>query len=208
MTRDKPSTGTTTVRDELTPELTGNFRYIYGRLVARGRQLGLKFEDAEEYAMDGVLHALRNRHRYHRQEGKPLESWMLTVAHHRFIDLLRKKTPRLLALEESVIVGPDSPQHEEMDDREAAQRRHEILRLLPEEDRLFFLAWAEQHERAITRDEAARRRGLTIGDYENRKKKLRRLLPTLVEKAGYSPEDLFSEEQRRASVQPDRDREA
>ncbi|MEO1130982.1 MAG: sigma-70 family RNA polymerase sigma factor [Planctomycetota bacterium] len=67
-------------------------RRFRGVIVATGLRLGLSAPDAEEVAQETIFQALRDYQRgeYDRTRGR-LSSWIVSIAHHRIIDMRRKQ---------------------------------------------------------------------------------------------------------------------
>lgn len=67
----------------------GRFR---GVVIAAAKKLGLSDADAEDAAQETLLQAVRDYQagRYDRTKGR-LSSWMVSIAHHRICDQLRKR---------------------------------------------------------------------------------------------------------------------
>lgn len=68
-----------------------------GVIVATGLRLGLSPTDAEDAAQDTMLQAVRDYQagKYDRSRGR-LSSWIIGIAHHRIVDVRRKKRPGAL----------------------------------------------------------------------------------------------------------------
>lgn len=67
-----------------------------GVILSTGTRLGLDRPDAEEVAQEVMLQAFRDymEGKYDRSKGR-LSSWIVAIAHHRIIDVLRKRRRRM-----------------------------------------------------------------------------------------------------------------
>lgn len=184
------------VRDLLSPELSQNFKYIYGRLVALGLGKGLTTEEAKELAQETLLRAWDKCSRYTPRPGTPLVAWLLRVAQNLLVDRVRSEEVKRRAVEQMEHdQGGDHPtrtQYSSLADADAARRRARLLIGLPEELQRVFWVWVEQYEGRINRDEAAVCLDITVEEYEAAKKRVRRAIEKEMERLGYRTEDLLS----------------
>ena len=185
-----------TLRDLLTPELRGDFKYAYDRLISAGRKKGLTPNQAEAFAQDALLRAYERRDHFTPRPGKSWLNWLLTVAWNRFYDRIRtERCEKLLREEAAHRIPADTPtaiQETRLANAEATRRRAELVRAIPEDQRLVFWVWVEQNAGEISRQEAADKLGMTLSEYEASKKRVRRSLEKAMQSLGFQPADLFS----------------
>ena len=122
---------------------------------------------AEEIVQEVFLQLWRNAHAYHSSRG-PVEPWLLTLARHRSLDIIRAKAEKQRRREEGVEYFPsqvpsDAPEQwmeEWMDQRERAQRVRNLIQALPEaQRRAIELAYFEE----MTQSEIARTMNEPLG---------------------------------------------
>ena len=161
-------------------------------LLRHARFLGATFEEAEDLTHDAlaVLHADPTWYEPHRGSVKAA---LKSVVTNRYRDLVRRSGRGALVQRRLRLVTADgTPGADHQVERHArASNRGRLIASLSPDERGLFQAWMLQRQDELDGPAAAASLGLSMRDYENQKKRLRRRCRKLLEELGMEPADLM-----------------
>jgi RNA polymerase sigma factor (sigma-70 family) len=202
--------GDKTLRARLTPQQQENLKYAYGRALAYAcGELHLSKWDAEDVVQAAALRAIESMSAYEDRPGVPFVAWLKKILLNLVRDEARhRERVRLLqghvadAMAPVPAVGSDL----QLANARARGRRDQVLASLTPGGRAILEVCVHQDAGRIDRVEAAARLGCTKADFDAAKKRLAREIEHVMERLGFSPDDLVSELPLVASAGSGRDR--
>jgi RNA polymerase sigma factor (sigma-70 family) len=178
--------------------------YIFSRLFAFARQKSISEADAEDLVGNAVLRAIEKSDQYTQREGSTFVSWLTKLAYNILIDEFRKRKKERIYVENIYISNKleliydlsrqESDIIENEQNKKSIKNREDLLKLLSEEDKTFFIIWVQQHSKLITRLEASFRLGINIDDYESSKKRVGRSIKKCMKILNLTTNDIFTRE--------------
>ncbi|MCP4868049.1 MAG: sigma-70 family RNA polymerase sigma factor [Proteobacteria bacterium] len=151
--------------------------------------MGASLEEAEDLVADAIV-VLRSRPDRYDLSTSPI-GLIRTIVRNAYIDRYRVRTNR--ARLHLRLVEPDSTVFgdRELVRQTAHANRQRLLDALEPAERIVWDAWVRQRERELDGPQAAAVVGVTYGEYENRKRKLRRRVHSVMEMLDLRFDDLL-----------------
>jgi len=161
-------------------------------LLRHARFLGATFEEAEDLTHDALAVFHGDPDWYDPRRGS-LKAALKSVITNRYRDLVRRSGRGALVKRRlRLVTATDTPAADhEVERRHRSNNRARLLAALSVEERSLFQAWMLQRQEDVDGVQAAKSLGLSLRDYENHKKRLRRRCKKLLEELGMEPADLM-----------------
>ncbi len=143
------------------------FAALYDRYARQVFSLALgilrELEAAEDVTQEVFLALWRGAARFDPRRGTP-EAWILTLAHHKSVDALRRRKIRRAEPLSDSAVGPEDPMEEALRALQSAQVRAALEALPPTQREILALAYYG----GLTQRDIARRLALPLGTVKTR----------------------------------------